>query len=799
MTYSIRKAAVIGSGTMGSGIATLLAAVGVETTLLDIAAKGTVQGDKPNKRNAIVLDNLKKAQSSRPPQVFAASDIEKIRIGNVDDNLDMLSDADWIIEVVVEKLDIKRSLMAKLLEVARPDAIITSNTSGIPIHSIAEGMGEGFSRRFMGTHFFNPPRHLHLLEVIPLPETDPEAVKYMVEFGTRVLGKGVVICKDKPNFIGNRFMTMAGMQVMNYVVDNGFTVEEVDSLTGPLIGHPKTATFRLNDLVGFDIVVHVAENLYDAIPDDPAREVLHHAKTAALSQKMVDNKWLGNKTGTGFYKMVKGAGGEKEFWPLNLETMEHEAPKSVRFESVGKHRKVEPLGERIRLLINEPDRAGQFLWHMHAFYLAYASNRVPEITGTLVNVDNAQKWGFAHEMGPFEIWDAIGVADTIPAFEAAGYPVADWVKQMVASGKATFYQRDAKGQPTGYYSPQDEKYLPLEIDKRKITVAGLKANNKVVASNSSGSVLDMGDGVALFEFHSQAFAIDADLVEMGYKALDLLKTDFDALVVGHDGERFCIGANVFMVVMAVQSGLMDQLEGSIKALQDLGMGMRYHSKPVVTAPFNMALGGGAELLMSGTKVVAHGELYAGLVELGVGLIPAGGGCKELLRRVVSPVMASHPNADALPHLQKVFEQIATAKVSTSAKEAREMGFLSADDKIVMNRAHLLGEAKKTALQLADGYTPRQPEKVWAAGRDAHSALLLGIEGFREGGYATDHDALISKKLAYVLTGGALSEPQWVSEQYILDLEREAFLSLVTEPKTMERISHMLQFNKPLRN
>jgi len=377
--------------------------------------------------------------------------------------------------------------------------------------------------------------------------------------------------------------------------------------------------------------------------------------------------------------------------------------------------------------------------------------------------------------------------------------VADWVKQMVASGNATFYKRDDKGQVIGYYSPQKSDYLPLEADKRVISVATLKANKKEVAKNGSASVIDIGDGVGLFEFHSQAYSIDADLVEMGYKALDLLKSDFDALVVGHDGERFCIGANVFMVVMAVQSGLMDQLSDSIKALQNLGMAMRYHSKPVVVAPFNMALGGGAELVMSGTKVVAHGELYTGLVELGVGLIPAGGGCKELLRRVVNPVMASHPNADALPHLQKVFEQIATAKVSTSAKEARDMGFLNADDKIVMNRDHLLGEAKKTALQLADGYTPRQPEKVWAAGRDAHAALLLGIEGFREGGYATDYDAFISKKLAYVLTGGALSEPQWVSEQYILDLEREAFLSLVTQEKTMERISHMLQFNKPLRN
>jgi 3-hydroxyacyl-CoA dehydrogenase len=539
--------------------------------------------------------------------------------------------------------------------------------------------------------------------------------------------------------------------------------------------------------------------LYDAIPEDPAREVLHNAKADAIMDKLMEKGWIGNKGGQGFYKQVKGAGGEKEFWLLNTDTFEYEAPVNPRFDSVSKHRKVQPLGERIRLLIHEDDRAGKFLWNLHAFYLAYASNRVPEITDTIANVDNAIKWGFAHEMGPFEIWDAIGVADTIASFEDAGYPVADWVKNIVASGHTTFYQRDEKGQATAFYSPQKGDYVALEHDPRVITVANLKANNKEVVRNDGASILDMGDGVALLEYHSQAYAIDADLVEMSYKALDLLNTDFDALVIGHDGERFCIGANVFMVVMAVQSNLMDQLEGSIKLLQDLTQAMRHHTKPVVTAPFNMALGGGAELFMSGTKTVAHAELYAGLVELGVGLIPAGGGCKELLRRVVNPVVESSPNANVIPHLQKVFEAIATAKVSTSAKEAREMGFLADDDKIVFNRSHLLYEAKRTALELADGYVAKQPGKVWAAGRDVYAALLLGIEGFRESGYATDYDAFISKKLAYVLTGGAISEPGWVDEQVILDLEREAFLSLVTEAKTMERISHMLQTNKPLRN
>jgi 3-hydroxyacyl-CoA dehydrogenase len=799
MTYNIRKAAVIGSGTMGGGIAALLAGIGVDTVLLDIPAKDTKPGDSPAKRNAIVNDNLTKLQKMRPAQLFSAADLARIRTGNLDDDLEMVADADWVIEVVVERLDVKRSLMAKLAETVRPDTIITSNTSGLPIKAIAEGLGDEFSRRFLGTHFFNPPRYLYLLEVIPHENTDPEIVEFISEFGKTRLGKGVVICKDRPNFIGNRFMSMSGMQTMNYVLDNGLTVEEVDALTGPTIGRPKTATFRLNDLVGFDIAVHVAQNLYPAIPEDPAREVLAHPKSTALSERMLKEGRLGNKTGQGFYKEVR-VNGKREFHVLNLDTFEYEAPKNPTIEIVGKHRKVKNLGERIKALIAEPDKYGQFLFHIHAFYLAYASHRVPEITDTIVNVDNAQKWGFSHEMGPFEIWDALGVAETIPQFEAAGYPVAQWVKDMVAKGCGTFYRRDANGLIDAYYDQGVGDYVALPHDKREIKVAALKAAGKRIAGNSGASIIDLGDGVGLWEFHSQALAIDADLVEIGYKAADMLESgQLEALVVGHDGERFCIGANVGMVMFAVGGGALDQLEQSINALQQLTQRLRYASRPVVTAPFNMALGGGTELAMSGAAIVAHSELYAGLVEIGVGLIPAGAGCKELLRRVLNPVMESHPNADPIPHLQKVFQNIATGKVSESAKQAQEMGILAPTDKIVTNRAQLIGAAKAEALALAENYQPRTAGKIYAAGRDTYAALLLGIEGFRDGGYATDYDAHISKKLAYVLTGGALSTPQWVDEQLILDLEREAFMSLVGEAKTMERIQYMLQNNKPLRN
>lgn len=794
MTYTIKKAVVIGSGTMGGGIAALLAGVGVDTLLLDIPAKDTQPGDSPAKRNAIVANNLKTLQKARPAQVFSPQDLERISIGNIDDDLHKAADADWIIEVVVERLDIKQNLMAKLAEVARPDTIISSNTSGLPIHKIADHLDESFSRRFLGTHFFNPPRYLHLLEVIPHPNTDPELVKFMVDYGTRVLGKGVVICKDTPNFIGNRFMSMSGMQAMNYAIEHGYTVEEVDAITGPLIGRPKTATFNLNDLVGFDIAVHVARNLYDAITDDPQREILNHPDTVRISNELLTRGWLGRKSGQGFYKMTKGADGSKALWALNLNTLEYEPPQKIEFESVKKHGRVKPLGERIRLLMGEQDRAGQFLWHMHAFYLAYASSRVPEITETIVNIDNAQKWGFNHEMGPFEIWDAIGVADTIPAFEAAGYPVADWVKQMVAAGYPTFYQRAANGKVIGYYSPQHGDYVPMEHDPRVIRTADLRADNRIVVSNEDGAIYDMGDGVLLWEFTSKQNTITSKFIEIGFKALEVLEQpEYVALVMGNDAERFSIGANL----ADAMSGGPEGIDTMIRRLQELANALRYAPKPVVSAPFGMALGGGVEIFMGSAATVAHAELYAGLVEFGVGLVPAGGGCTELVRRLVNPV--AEQGADVLEPLLKIFQTIATAKVSESAKEAQSLGFLRSTDKIVTNRSQLIGEAKDFALGLAKTYQPRKPEKIYAAGRDAYAALMVGLAGFIEAGQATEYDGVIAQKLAYIITGGAISQPGWVSYQVFHDLERKAFIELTQMEKTQQRVMYMLANNKPLRN
>lgn len=799
MTYQIKTAAVIGSGTMGGGIAALLAGVGIKTLLLDIPPRGSVPSDGPKVRNAIVTENLKKMGKARPAQFYSPADVANIRVGNIADDLSMVAEADWIIEAVVEDLAIKRALITDLAEAARPDAIVSSNTSGIPIQQIARDLPERFTRRFLGTHFFNPPRYLRLLEIIPHVGSDPDIVDFMLRFGAEALGKGTVLCKDKPNFIGNRFMSLSGMQATNFALDHGYSVEEVDALTGPLIGRPKTATFNLNDLVGFDIAVGVARNLYEAIPEDPAREILRHQKNTQLSDKLLERGWLGRKTGRGFYHMRR-AGGKKALWALNLETLDYEPPSKPRFDSVDRYRKVEPLGERIRLLIQSDDRAGKFLYHLHAFLLAYASQRVPDITDSIVNIDKAHKWGFAHQIGPFEIWDAIGVAATVERFEADGYPVAAWVKRMLASGKQRFYQRDSGGKVVGYYSPQAGDYAPLVKDAREITIADLRASQAEIASKSAsnhdGEIYDMGDGALLWQFNTKQNSITPGLIASGFQALELLeKPAYRALVIGNDGDRFSVGANLDPAALA--EGLPG-VEKMLLSLQELTMALGNAPKPVVVAAHNMALGGGAEIVMSAAAVVAHAELYIGLVEAGVGLVPAGGGCTELLRRLVNPLAAAGSD-DKLAGLQKAFESIATAKVSGSAKEARALGFLTASDKIVMNRSHLLGEAKALALALSETYQQRPPEPVYAAGRDAYAALLLAIAGYQEAGYASAHDALIARKLAYILTGGALAQPQWVEQQYVLNLEREAFLSLVMEPKTQERVMYMLRSNKPLRN
>lgn len=794
MTYSIRKVAVIGAGTMGGGIAAHLANVGIDVLLLDIVPPDLEADEKtdPEARNRIVRAGYERMARAKPANLASERRAHYIEIGNTEDDFQKIAECDWIVEVIIEQLGPKQALMARIEDVRKPDAIVSSNTSGIPIHKIAEGRSEAFREHFLGTHFFNPPRYLKLLEIIPTADTDQGVLDFMVEFGRDVLGKGVVVAKDTPNFIANRFFAVAGAYGLEYALEHGYTIEEVDNLTGPLIGRPKTATFRLLDLVGLDVMAHVNANLYDAIEHDPYREIMAGKHAPALISRMIERGWLGNKSDRGFYRKTM-VDGERQFWTLDPETMEYTPPQKVRFDSVGGVRKIEDLGERLEALLDYDDRAAQYVRCQLYFGLAYAGYVTPEIAYTIKDVDDALRWGFGHEAGPFEVWDMLGVRETVRAMEENGFDVADWIHQMLDAGHDRFYE-DGR-----YYNFQTGQYEPVEEDPRLLVIDDLRSEGKEVARNDGASLLDMGDGVALLEFHAKMNALDQDIMEMIDGALERLQSDFDALVIGNQGDNFSVGANIAMIGIAAAQGMWQQIDETVKTLQTALYRLRHAPKPVVTAPHQRVLGGGLEVAMAGWASVADHETYMGLVEVGVGLIPAGGGCKELLRRKVNPVMRTD-HADVLPVLQSVFEQIALAKVGESAWQDKELGYLRPEDMIVMNSDHRLSLAKETALHLVSvGARPPEPEPIYAAGRDALSALRLGVQSFVWGNYASEHDQLIGNKLAYVLCGGDLSAPSWVDPWYILDLEREAFLSLAGEQKTQQRIMHMLQQGKPLRN
>lgn len=800
MTYRIDKVGIVGAGTMGGGIAALLANVGIPVVLLDMVPPDLTDADrqKPAARNRIVTSLYDRMTKAKPANLGRADRGDLITLGNLEDDFGLLADCDWIIEVIVELLEPKQALMERLEKVRKLGSIISSNTSGIPIHEIAAGRSADFRAHFLGTHFFNPPRYLKLLEIIPTADTSPEVVEFMKTFGSEVLGKGVVVCKDTPNFIGNRFFAVASSYGLEHALENGYTIAEIDAITGPTIGRPKTATFRLLDLVGLDVMAHVNDNLYEAVPDDAFRDMLRPEKTGAMMQQMLANKWLGNKVGQGFYKTVN-VNGAREFWVLDPETMEYEAAPKVRFDSIGAVRNIEELGPRLQKLLEYDDRAAEYIRDLLYYGFSYAGYVAPEIAYRLSDVDDAMRWGFGHEAGPFEMWDMLGVAETAAKMEAAGFLVADWIKDMLAAGHESFYSSTGGNGKTAYYDFNSGSYKPLDVDKNVILLSDLHATGKAVAENMSASLLDMGDGVLLFEFHSKMNAIDQDIIDMSYRALDLLNSDFDAMVIGNNGSNFCAGANLFAVGVAAAQGQWDELNTMIRALQQAAFDLRHAPKPVVTAPHQLALGGGAEMAMAGWQAVADHESYMGLVEFGVGLVPAGGGCKELLRRRVNPVMRT-ANADVLPIMQEVFEQIALAKVSTSAWEARSLGFLTDHDLIVLNSDHRLAKAKQLALELvALGMRPPQVEKIYAAGRDTLYALKLGAKSLFWGKYASEHDLLIAEKLATILTGGDLSAPAWVDPWHILDLEREVFLSLLGEEKTRDRMMHTLQTGKPLRN
>ena len=791
MTHRIRRVAVLGAGTMGAAIAAHCANAGMEVDLLDIAPQ---DGDD---KNAVVKGGFDRMKKARPAALMSERVLERMRIGNFEDDFERVAEADWVLEAIIEKLEPKQELMERVEELAKDDAIISSNTSGIPLHQVAEGRSESFKKRFLGTHFFNPPRYLKLFEIIPTSETAPHIVEDARALGERVLGKGGVNAKDTPNFIGNRLGSFSGMNSTRYAFENGYGIEEIDAITGPLIGRPKTATFRLNDQVGLDIAVGVAENLYELVPEDESREQL---RPPEILKQMIEKDLLGNKTGAGFYKRDK-RDGETVFDVLNLETFEHEPAQNPDVPLAQEAQKQGDLGARLRFVMQraEEDRHARYLRDTLLPDLAYASRRMPEISDNLENVDHAMEWGYGQQAGPFRMWDLLGVGETVEQMDSLGIEVAGWVREMLQGGNNSFYKKE--GTSELQFSPVNMEYESVREDPMELSLDRLREEGKELSRNDSASILDLGDGVLCFEIHSRGNSIDAAVVGMGYEALRRLEEEDEwvGLVIGNEGRNFCVGANIGEMVEEAQQGELDRIAEAIDALQNLLMGFRFASKPVVAAPHGQTLGGGAEIALHADRICAAGETYMGLVETGVGLIPAGGGTKEMVRRLVSPAM--HTRAPSLPYVQEVFQKIALAQVSGSALEAREMGFLKEDDRVVMNADHLIHAAKRETLDLADGYAPPVRDKsVYAAGTVVRAAIEAAIiRTMMWGRYATEYDGVIAKHLARVLTGGDLSVAQWVPEEYILRLEKEAFLELLKNEKTHERIGAMLKTGKPLRN
>ncbi len=815
MNQPIERVAVLGAGTMGAAIAAHVANAGLPVLLLDmvpreltpVEEKKGLTLDHPAVRNRIVRDGLERIKKIKPASFMSRAAQRLVSIGNFDDDLERLGRVDWIVEAVVERLDVKRQLFARIDAVRSPGTVVTTNTSGLPIAQIAEGLSDDFRRHFFGTHFFNPPRYMKLLEIIRGDEADPLAVSALAELAARSLGKGVVFCKDTPNFIGNRVLSIHGSYVMDYALEHGYRFEEVDAVTGPLIGRPKTATFRLQDLVGIDVAAFVGKNLHRLIPTDAHRDVLVSPRLEKVIGGLVERGRLGNKSKAGFYRKTRGPGGKPAFEVLNPETFDYEPQQQAAFGALAEVAKIRDLGERLRALFDEQflgeegaeDRGAQLAWAATSQLLAYAAAVAEDVAYDLASVDNAVRWGFGYELGPFELWDRLGVADTVERMEEGGLEVAEWVKEMLFAEIETFY-RVEDGELTGTYDWRAKRYAEVAIDEHHVEVANLRRAAEPVAHNASASLHDMDDGVLLLEFHSKMNAIDDDLVAMMVEARRQLDSDaYYGLVIGNDGPNFSVGANLKQVAQAALAGDFDGIKQATSALQSALEAFRYGSKPVVAAVHGMALGGGAEIALGASRIVAHAESYIGLVEAGVGLLPAGGGLKELVRRLVSPAMQVKEN-DPLPLAQKVLETVAMGKVSTSAAEAREMGFLGPHDRVVMNRDHLLYEAKQEVLQMgADGHLAPPPSRVYAGGRDLLAALKVFVWSMQQAGWASEHDAQVAGKVAWVIAGGDLSSPAWVPDDYFLSLEREAFAELVATEKTQARIRHMLETGKPLRN
>lgn len=801
MTRRIKKVAIIGSGIMGSGIACHFANIGVEVLLLDIVprdlndkekAKGFTLEDKVV-RNRLVNDALTASLKSKPSPIYSQKFADRITTGNIDDDLHLIKNVDWIMEVVVERLDIKQQVFEKIEKYRTPGTIISSNTSGIPIQFMNKGRSDDFQQHFAVTHFFNPPRYLKLFEVVPGPNCKQEVTDFLMDYGSKFLGKTSVLAKDTPAFIGNRIGIFGIQSLFHQVKELGLTVEEVDKLTGPVIGRPKSATFRTVDVVGLDTLVHVANGIYENCPDDEAHELF---KLPGFINTMMENKWLGSKTGQGFYKKTVNAEGKKEILTLDLDTLEYRTKKRAKFATLELTKTIDKPIDRFKVLVGGKDKAGDFYRKNFAAMFQYVSNRIPEISDEVYRIDDAMKAGFGWENGPFEIWDAIGVEKGIEIMKAEGKTPAAWVNEMLANGSTSFYS--VKEGATFYYDIPSKKQIKKPGQDSFIILDNIRKSNEVW-KNSGVVIEDLGNGIINCEFQSKMNTIGGDVLAGINKAIDLAEKDFQGLVIGNQAPNFSVGANIGMIFMMAVEQEYDELNMAIKYFQDTMMRMRYSSIPTIAAPHGMALGGGCELSMHADKVVAAAETYIGLVEFGVGVIPGGGGSKEMALRASD---LFHKGDVQLNVLQEHFLTIGMAKVATSAYEAFDLGILQkGKDVVVVNKERQLAEAKKHAVILAEaGYTqPVKRKDVLVLGKQALGMFLVGTDSMEASKYISEHDQKIANKLAYVMAGGDLSEPTKVSEQYLLDIEREAFLSLCTERKTLERIQHMLKTGKPLRN
>ncbi|PWN06746.1 hypothetical protein DDZ15_08815 [Rhodohalobacter mucosus] len=783
---NIQNVLILGAGVMGSQIAAHCVNAGLNVKLLDL------KSDDPQKPNKTAEESIQKLTKMNPAPLALAEWADRITPGNFEDHLDWAADADWVCEVIVERMDVKKDMMGRLEKVRKPGTIVSSNTSGLPISDISEDVSDEFKSHFLGTHFFNPPRYMKLLEVIPTASTDDAVTEYMTRFCERILGKGVVRCKDTPNFIANRIGVFSMASIMPWFFDGSFRAEEIDFLTGTLTGYSKAATFRTADMAGLDVLNHVAENLYPAVPDDERRELF---KVPEGFKKMVEKGAHGNKKGHGFYKKVKSENG-KEYLVVNPETLEYESQKDVQFESAKEAKqKFKSPGERLKYLVKRDDKAGNFLWKIHCDLLLYAANRIPEITESVESIDRAMQWGFNWELGPFERWDAIGVEESVKRMEDEGRDVPESVKKMIQSGRKSFYKED--GTVYNLVTGKADQLTPPA--EGALTAAMLNRNDKEVWGNKSAGLYDMGDGIALFEFRTKQQTLGFELVESAEKAAEIVRDRFDAMVIGHDHENFSYGANLAEAGEALKSGDEAKIKEAVDNFQRVAVGLRYQPFPVIGAVSGRCFGGGVEFMMHCDKVVAHHEFYCGLVELGVGLIPAGGGTKELLYRSMDKVNEDE-DADPLPYLKDAFKTIGMAKVSDGAPKAKELGYLRDTDMIVMNRDLLLATAKQQARAMADaGYRPPAEPKIKLMGQTGMSVLEVTLYIMTEAKWASPYDKVLAGKVARVMTGGDLSEPQEVPESYILKLEREAILECFQDERTHKRMEHMLKTGKPLRN